>query len=97
MWQYGIMTYKSGTTPMAPEHHEIPECIREGSALDGEVPQTTERLTLRLRLKSKRKAHALAVASNRSIAQVIEELIENCPEIHSAAQSSYSLNPTTKP
>ena len=91
------MTHKSGTTPMAPEHHEIPECIRERSALDGEVPQTTERLTLRLRLKSKRKAHAHAVASNRSIAQVIEELIENCPGIHSAAQSSYSLNPTTKP
>ena len=79
MQQYGIMTHNSGTTSMAPEHHEIPEYIREGSALDGEVPQTTERLTLRLRPESKRKAHALAVASNRSIAQVIEELIENCP------------------
>jgi hypothetical protein len=79
MQQYVIMTHNAGTTPMTPEHHETLEAIHEGSGSDGEVPQTTERLTLRLRPESKRKALALAVASKRSIAQVIEELIENCP------------------
>ena len=41
---------------------------------------STQNLTLQLSLESKRKAHALAVVSKRSIAQVIEELIEKCPE-----------------
>lgn len=43
-------------------------------------PHSTESLTLHLRLESKRKVHAIALASKRSIAQVIEELIEKCPE-----------------
>ena len=43
-------------------------------------PHSTQNLTLQLSLESKRKAHALAVVSKRSIAQVIEELIEKCPE-----------------
>jgi hypothetical protein len=37
-------------------------------------------MTIYLPLESKRKAHALALAANRSIGQVIEELIQNCPE-----------------
>jgi hypothetical protein len=41
-------------------------------------PHSTQNLTLQLSLESKRKAHALAVVSKRSIDQVIEELIENC-------------------
>jgi hypothetical protein len=43
-------------------------------------PHSIQNLTLQLSLESKRKAHALAVVSKRSIAQVIEELIEKCPE-----------------
>jgi hypothetical protein len=53
------------------------------SEKSGSVAASThskESLTLHLRLESKRKAHALALASKRSIAQVIEELIEKCPE-----------------
>jgi hypothetical protein len=65
---------------MTPDQHEITEAIREGRGSDVTKPDSTERLTLRLRLKSKRKAHALAVVSNRSITQVIEELIEKCPD-----------------
>jgi predicted HicB family RNase H-like nuclease len=64
---------------MTPEHHEIAAAIHKGRGSDEGFPKATERLTLRLRPESKRKAHALALASNRSIAQVIEELIENCP------------------
>jgi len=67
---------------MTPDQHEITEPIREERGSDGAAVHSTERLTLRLRVKSKRKAHALAVASNRSIAQVIEDLIEKCPRDH---------------
>jgi hypothetical protein len=51
------------------------------SEKSGSVAASThsiQNLTLQLSLESKRKAHALAVVSKRSIAQVIEELIENC-------------------
>jgi hypothetical protein len=67
---------------MTPDQHEITEPIREERRSDAAAVRSSERLTLRLRLKSKRKAHALAVASNRSIAQVIEDLIEKCPRDH---------------
>jgi hypothetical protein len=67
---------------MTPDQNEITEPIREERRSDAAAVHSSERLTLRLPLKSKRKAHALAVTSNRSIAQVIEELIEKCPGDH---------------
>jgi len=78
--EYGTMTHKSGPTPQKAHKIELARCANQVKASGESVPQPSESMTIYLPLESKRKAHALALAANRSIGQVIEELIQNCPE-----------------
>ena len=74
------MTHNSNSEALESDQRGTPEVLREKSGSLAASTHSTQCLTLHLSLESKRKAHALALVSNRSIAQVIEELIENCPE-----------------
>jgi predicted HicB family RNase H-like nuclease len=65
---------------MKSDQHNIKEDIREKSGPDTSTNCSTKRLTLRLSLESKRKAHSIAIASNCSVSRVIEELLNNCTE-----------------
>jgi hypothetical protein len=97
------MTHNSNSDFLESDQRGTPEGPHEESGSFAATTHSTQCLTLHLSLESKRKAHALAVVSNRSIAQVIEELIENCPESTSLGLESFSIpqaqlnpqNPTT--
>jgi hypothetical protein len=72
------MTHNSNSDFLESDQRSTPEVFREKSGSVAATNPSIQHLTLHLSLESKRKAHALALVSNRSIAQVVEELIENC-------------------
>lgn len=78
--QYGTMTHKSESPPQDADKIKLPRDVSQVSASEETPQEPSESMTIYLPLESKRKAHALALAANRSIGQVIEELIQNCPE-----------------
>jgi len=78
--QYGTMTHITESTPQDADKKALSRCVSQVGASEKAPLDPSESMTIYLPLESKRKAHALALAANSSIGQVIEELIQNCPE-----------------